>query len=287
MITVIGNPTFDIIRTPHQTDTSIGGGLTYCSLTLLSLGASVQSVGIGDSSIMDFLGSKGADLSHFVSGKTCRFENTYTDQGRQQKAQPGTRLCEAQIPACAEADSVILYSPVLDELSDLSLTRREASFAAVDLQGLLRILQEDGTVKLARTLEAVRALKTCDVLKVDDVEAEALTGVSDPVQSCQALAQETDAILFLTRASRGALLSSKGRRWHFAPLPVQEVDATGAGDVALSSFTFHYGRCKDPVDAARFATCAASLSVTGFGLQGIPSLPTIEARMHEIQVTLL
>jgi sugar/nucleoside kinase (ribokinase family) len=52
---------------------------------------------------------------------------------------------------------------------------------------------------------------------------------------------------------------------------VEEVDATGAGDVFAAAFIVQYYANHDPVEAARFANQVAANSVTRTGLAGAPS----------------
>ena len=57
---------------------------------------------------------------------------------------------------------------------------------------------------------------------------------------------------------------------------IDEVDATGAGDIFAAAFFVRYLRTRDPWEATRFATLLASHSVARVGLNGIPTTAEIE-----------
>ena len=68
--------------------------------------------------------------------------------------------------------------------------------------------------------------------------------------------------------------------WHSVPAyPAREIDPTGAGDVFTSAFLIRYFETRDAPAAALFASCAASLSVEGWGVGSIPTRAEIQCRM--------
>ena len=63
---------------------------------------------------------------------------------------------------------------------------------------------------------------------------------------------------------------------------VQEVDATGAGDVFATCFFVRLFQTRDPWEAGRFATILAAHTVTRVGLDGIPTAREIEECLMEV-----
>ncbi|WP_226581986.1 ribokinase [Halobacillus litoralis] len=64
--------------------------------------------------------------------------------------------------------------------------------------------------------------------------------------------------------------------------PVQAVDTTGAGDTFNAAFGTAIAEGKGVEDSIRFANCAASFSVTGFGAQGgMPYRKDVDRRMEQ------
>jgi sugar/nucleoside kinase (ribokinase family) len=59
----------------------------------------------------------------------------------------------------------------------------------------------------------------------------------------------------------------------------REVDVTGAGDVFAAAFLIRLEESNSPETSARFAACAAALSIEAVGTDGIPMREQIEARL--------
>ena len=56
-------------------------------------------------------------------------------------------------------------------------------------------------------------------------------------------------------------------------------DLTGAGDVFAAAFLIRYADTNDAWEAARWAAAAASLVVEGPGVDAVPTLAAVEARL--------
>ena len=89
-------------------------------------------------------------------------------------------------------------------------------------------------------------------------------------------------VLCLTEGDAGAVLHWNGDRRRFRPTMVEEVDATGAGDIFAAAFFVRLYSTRDPWEAARFATQLAARSVTRAGLDGIPTSQEIEECLMEV-----
>jgi sugar/nucleoside kinase (ribokinase family) len=89
-------------------------------------------------------------------------------------------------------------------------------------------------------------------------------------------------ILCLTEGELGSVLYWNGDRRRFRPALVEEVDATGAGDIFAAALFVRLFNTRDPWEAARFATNLAAYSVTRTGLEGIPTQQEIESCLVEV-----
>ncbi len=128
----------------------------------------------------------------------------------------------------------------------------------------------------ARPLPA-RLLARVYLLTPNESEAELLTGVA--VASERAAARAADALLArgvqnvaITMGSRGAYVAGPGVRQLIPGFKVRAVDATGAGDVFNGALVVALAEGRPLLEAARFGSAAAAISVTRFGAQ--PSAPT-------------
>ncbi len=89
-------------------------------------------------------------------------------------------------------------------------------------------------------------------------------------------------VLAVTEGPAGARLYWNGDLRRFRALSLEEIDATGAGDIFAAAFFWRLYITRDPWAAARFATNIASLSVSRRGLEGIPTKEEIQSCLVEV-----
>ena len=73
--------------------------------------------------------------------------------------------------------------------------------------------------------------------------------------------------VIVTLGADGVLWVARDATRHVAPLTVQPVDTTGAGDAFIGSFAQHYAESRDVAAALEWANAYAALSVTRRGTQ--------------------
>lgn len=132
-----------------------------------------------------------------------------------------------------------------------------------------------------------KLLRQIYLLTPNESEAELLTGVSVDNEATAAVA--ADKLLargvqnvIVTIGKRGAYVASKNVRCLVPSYQVNAVDATGAGDVFNGTLAVALAEGKSLLDAARFASAAAAISVTRFGAQA--SVPTRKEIEHMLVV---
>ena len=119
----------------------------------------------------------------------------------------------------------------------------------------------------------------CDYIIPNETEAMALTGL--PVSTMDEARRAGDALLakgarnaLITLGERGALLHN---REHSIAIPAfragKVVETTGAGDSFVGAFASALAAGRPPLEAARFASAAAGISVTRPGTA--PSMPML------------
>ncbi len=127
----------------------------------------------------------------------------------------------------------------------------------------------------ARTLPDA-LLKLVSILAPNETEAELLTGikVTDDATAAQAadklLAKGVQAVI-LTLGARGAFVATKESKQLVPGFKVKAVDTTAAGDVFNGALAVALSEGRSLLEAARFASAAAAISVTRLGAQ--PSAP--------------
>jgi sugar/nucleoside kinase (ribokinase family) len=111
------------------------------------------------------------------------------------------------------------------------------------------------------------------VLSIEDVGAD---------EDCIEAMATTCKVLAVTEGPAGSRLYWNGDLRRFRAPVLEEVDATGAGDIFAAAFFWRLYVTRDPWAAARFATHLASFSVKRFGLDGIPTQDEIQTCLVEV-----
>lgn len=122
-------------------------------------------------------------------------------------------------------------------------------------------------------------LELCDFVTPNETEAEALTGVSvvtidEATRAAAVLLERGARAALITLGENGALYHDHEQTEHvpaFDAGPV--VETTGAGDAFNGGFAAALVRGMTPVEAARFGSATAGISVTRPGTA--PSMPTL------------
>ena len=111
----------------------------------------------------------------------------------------------------------------------------------------------------------------CDYLIPNETEATALTGIeinnkSDASRAARMLIQRGAGTVIITLGGDGAYFDDGQVSQHIEPVHYGKVvDTTGAGDSFCGSFAQALSRKFDAIEAVRYASVAASISVTRFG----------------------
>lgn len=126
-----------------------------------------------------------------------------------------------------------------------------------------------------QTLSA-KLLKKITILTPNETEAEALTGieVKDEKMAKEAadiLHEKGVPVVIITMGHKGAYVSAPEGSTFVPAFKVKAVDSTAAGDVFNGALAVALNEEKGLMDAVRFASAAAAISVTSLGAQ--PSIP--------------
>ncbi|MFM8320317.1 MAG: PfkB family carbohydrate kinase [Chloroflexota bacterium] len=268
---VIGHLTVD------QTDRGprLGGTAAYSARMAQALGLRVGVVTSwgAELSLADL---NGIPVASFPSERSTIFENIYTQQGRIQYVQNvASKLDYYLVPEPWRSASIVHLGPVAQEVEPGLVRNFPSSLIGLTPQGWLRAWHGDGRVYASEWPEADFVLQRAGaaVLSIEDVAGDE-DRIDEMAASCPVLA--------VTEAHQGARLYWNGDVRRFRPPVVDEVDATGAGDVFAAAFFARLYTTRDPWEAARFATQLSAISVTRPGFSGIPSPEEIEASLVEV-----
>lgn len=268
---VIGHVAHDLTpRGPR-----VGGTVAYAALTARALGMKVGIVtAAGPETSLDVL--QGIPIVLQASPQSTTYENIYTEHGRIQylRAQ-AERIDLSQVPETWKKAPIIHLGPIADEVDSVLPPDFSPTLVGLTPQGWMRRWDTEGRVSMRSWQNDEPALASANavVLSREDVN-----GNDELIEHMAHQAR----LLIVTEGAGGCVLYWNGDRRRFHAPKVDEVDATGAGDIFAAGFFIRLLQTRDPWESARFATQLASCSVTRPGLNGIPSAREIKDCLVEV-----
>jgi fructokinase len=191
---------------------------------------------------------------------------------------PGADLCLTS----AEIDEPLITSAKAFHCDSLSLVRepaRSAHYHSVQLaKNAGAIVSFDANYRPSLWDSADEAkrqteimLEKCDLLKVNEIELELLTGITDPEKAAPILLDRGPRLVAVTLGQNGSYFYCKNGSGYVAPYKVQTVDAIGCGDAFLAGLLTQLtgGLWPDMLDepnlkaAFRFANAVGAVTAYG------------------------
>lgn len=257
---IIGHITQDKVKDGFQ----IGGTAVYAAKTAQSMGL---RVGIytswGEESGIDIL--DGIHVYNPIPNPSTQFENIGTKNGRKQKiSKLANDLEYYQIPQNWRETKLVHFAPVAQEFNANSIKYFSNSDVLITPQGWLRDWDIDGNVSIADWPEYKSVIQEASTIVLSEAD------VNYDDDKIYSLASNTK-ILIVTKGKNGAILFQEGKEHHIPPIDINEVDATGAGDIFSTSFFIQYQHGMNAIDAANFASGYAGHSVQYSGSESFPT----------------
>ena len=253
----------------------LGGSAAYSALTACALGLRVGIVTAWGNEI-ELSALDGIPVIAARAPYSTTFENIYTEAGRVQYVRHvAPRIDFAQVPAVWRQARIIHLAPLAQEVDARLPADIQPALLGLTPQGWLRAWDDDGRVHPCAWTQSEQALAAAGatVLSVEDVGHDE--------EQIEWMAQHS-RLLAVTDGPGGVRLFWHGDSRRFRPPQVEQVDATGAGDVFAASFFVRLLETRDPWEAARFATRVSAVSVTRPGIQGIPTADEVQQCLVEV-----
>ncbi|HEV3175043.1 MAG TPA: ribokinase [Stellaceae bacterium] len=288
-----------VSRLPHWHETLEGGGATLGpggkgsnqAIAAARLGAAVSFIGkVGadpfGAMAMQLYDQEGIDRAHLATSSS---EPT------------GTALI--LLDAESGHNAIVVNGGATATLTEAELDRAEPAIRSVDV---FLLTLEVPAALIARAVAMARRaavpivlnpapakafdwslLPAIDFVTPNEVEAASLLGVPvSGVEDAQRAAREFRArgaaTAIVTLGERGAVLSSAEHEAHLPAFAVPKVvDTTGAGDAFNGALAVALAERRPLLEAARFASAAAALSVTARGAaNSMPGRAEVEALLR-------
>ncbi|MDG6997052.1 MAG: hypothetical protein JRN52_14115 [Nitrososphaerota archaeon] len=257
---------------------SLGGGVTYGSIALLSLGykaSAVTKVG------RDFPPEFHQYLRNYVNfelpgseskEKTTRYRIDRSTEPR--KLWLRSRCAPISISDLRKALTqnrnryTIVLNPVAGEVSQAIVRDLCGSHnLAMDSQGFVRRVKKKDFLVTSKKIRDISFLEGVELLKADARELRAWTGESDVESSVLKLSRYLKSLLISSGAGSVRLYEGGRIKAEATPYPVQVKDTTGAGDILLACYVAKYRETRDVKEALAFSVSAATLAVQQVGIE--------------------
>jgi sugar/nucleoside kinase (ribokinase family) len=297
----VGNPVYDTIVTPviRSDGRVLSGCSTNACLAAKKLG--MQNVGLMGRVGKDFANRFHSDMERYGisanpdadSEETGGFHLIYDNTGNRTLDVIGVagKITPANFPDAFLESKFILIGPILGEV-DLHLVKfiKESSSAKIflDPQGLIRTIGPDKRViHQCNEVTFCKIAQLVDFVKPNEPESETITGKKNPLDALQRLAELSKGVPIITLAERGSLLLEGHKLYRIPAFGTNAIDPTGAGDVYAGSFVVELDHTGSVVEAALFASAAASIMVEQVGPDFKMTRREVETRREVIRSRLV
>ncbi len=253
----------------------LGGTAAYSALTARALGLRVGIVTAWGAEIgLDVLA--GIPVVASPSQTSTHFENIYNNGKRTQYIrQQAAPVDLALVPEPWRGAKIIHLGPVAGEVHATLPPGFRPTLLGLTPQGWMRAWNAEGRVSTCRwqAAEAAMPVAGATIFSAEDVD-----GDEEQIERLAHLGR----LVVVTEGAAGCRLFWNGDSRRFRAPQVNEVDATGAGDIFAAAFLTRLLNTRDPWEAARFAVNLAAHSVNRPGLSGIPTQSEINTSLTEI-----
>ena len=273
-IICIGHITKDKIVTPKAEIYMPGGSSFYFSYGINHLDNKnlsyrlLTSLAEEDMQAVHDMRAAGIKVDVIPSRHTVYFENIYeADQNvRHQRVRAKADPFTIESVKDVEARYIVLGSLLADDFPlEVIQYLSTRGTLVVDAQGYLREVRGE-KVYAIDWKEKREALKYIDILKVNEYEAEVLTGTPHLHKAAEILASWGVKEVLLTQGSFGSTLLADGQFYDIpAYEPLNVVDATGCGDTFVMGYVYKRAQGASVDEAGHFAAAVSTLKLEASG----------------------
>ena len=208
------------------------------------------------------LRAKGIQVEVLPSRKTVYFENIYGENQDDRKQRVLAKADPFTVEELKDEEAKFFHlgSLLSDDFSlDVVKLLSGKGKLAVDAQGYLREVRGE-QVYPTDWKDKREALKYIDILKVNEHEAEVLTGFKDFKQAALQLAEWGVKEVLLTLGSLGSIIYAESTFYKIPAYPAKNVvDATGCGDTYSMGYLYMRNKGASYEEAGCFAAALSTI----------------------------
>jgi len=299
-----------IIRFKQESEPTLGGSVTYCSLALKTYLSEVNVSVISNlgrenfkDSLLDQLKDKDIDLSGLKWSDTnnTNFVLDYFNHSRiltLKSKSPNLEFKDIPERFLKNPPAIIVFVPLCNEISYeyVSAIKEQLpnTFFGIDLQGFIRKIDNQGCVSLVPDREIIANMNRIIgilgeklILKGSEEEMKLLSGKEDFLEVMEYFNDmDFKGISIMTLGERGSMISKYGNQVIIIPAyePVSIADETGAGDVYFAIFIHEFlvsDKSWESIgNAGHLASAAASFLIQEKGPAGFETKDKILERVN-------
>ena len=254
-------------------DFILGGTASYASIVAKFLG---KDVSIITSTGSDFkfqpkFESLGISVYNKRARQTTIFENIYSHGKRTQYLlSRADTISIEDVPSNLIGSKVIHMCMIAQEFDFSTIPRLESGLIGASIQGAIRKWDDTGLISPSDMNWEDLANVDVVVLSMEDI-----AGREDYLSQIIRFAGQT----VLTKGEHGAVVYKDGHEYFFPSFPIEEVEATGAGDVFTAAYLIKYQETKNISTACIYAHCAASIVIEARGVENLKELGVLDDRV--------
>ena len=280
---IVGTVAFDAIETPYgKTDKIVGGAATYISLAASFFTEKLNLVSVvgGDfpKSAIKMLHDHNVDTSGLQIKEN---EKTFFWSGRYHNNMNSRDTLETQLNVLETFDPI-----VPNQFSDSDFLMLGNLVPSVQQRVLDQMTKKPKLIVLDTMNfwmdncwdDLIEALKSVDVLTINDEEAQQLSGEHSLVAAAKKIKTMGPKFLIIKKGEHGALLFGEEKMFFAPALPLENVyDPTGAGDSFAGGF-IGYLSCQEEISfnqmktAVIYGSVMASFCVEKFGTEKLTQI---------------
>ncbi len=268
-ICAIAHITKDINTTPDEIKEMPGGTAYYFSIALQKLPVQyslITKLALDDHHLLKELDESNvitipSSMSHF-------YENIYLDYTDKREQKVHSLADSFELKDIPDIRATYFHlGPLSKYDTPLELIQylKKFGLVSIDAQGLLRDIINHEVI-LCQWEHKELGLPLVDVIKVNEFEAEMLSGQSDLEKAAIQLSSYGITEVVLTLGSKGSMIYSQGKFHHIpAYTPATIKDATGCGDTYMAGYLFNRSKGGSIEDSGKFGAAMATLKMEDFG----------------------
>ncbi|WFO76201.1 hypothetical protein J4526_05050 [Desulfurococcaceae archaeon MEX13E-LK6-19] len=269
-VLVVGNVTIDEIYVDGSfVKTSIGGGVYYSSKILKIMDITPALLCNSTHVQRKILESEGFnEIYGLETTKPPLFRLDYTEKERfLQLLSPGTVIPDTLFPSSRY--NLVIINPVYHDV-DLSLMKKArcyADYIALDIQGLVRTVDDNSRISLKYNEIAWEYVELADIIHADYKEASTLANIDSISKTIDYLCEKhsKDKMWIITYGENPIVIIVSKKIYTVDPPAINKiVDETGAGDTFLATMAIYYVLTHDLELAIR-----KSLEIIALKLRGV------------------